>query len=209
MMDRITGETLKTLAEKSPDLAVSIYMPTYRAGIEVKQNHIRFKNLLRKAEDMIKALNFSKDDLLQPARQLIDDHMFWSTQGDGLALFLAEGLFLTYRLPDSFEERVVVNDYFHIKPLLGLLTNEGKYYVMAISQKSARLIQCTRQHCEEVTPDGLPQGIAKALPYDDPESQLQFHTGTQGPGKRPALFRRTSYLRKGRCGLCASPGATS
>ena len=187
-MNRITGETLKMLTEKSPDLAISIYMPTYRAGTEVKQNHIRFKNLLRKAEDMIEALNFSTEDFLQPVRQLVDDHMFWSTQGDGLAVFLADGLFLTYRLPDSFEELVVVNDYFHIKPLFGLLTNERKYYVLAISQKRARLIRCTRQSCEEVTPDDLPQGIAEALPYDDPESQLQYHTGTQGPGKRPALF---------------------
>jgi hypothetical protein len=41
----------------------------------------------------------------------------------------------------------------------------------------------------EVALEGIPGSLAEALRYDDPEKQLQFHTGTpMGTGKRAALF---------------------
>jgi hypothetical protein len=37
--------------------------------------------------------------------------------------------------------------------------------------------------------EGVPKGLSDVLKYDDPEKQLQFHTGTAGTGgKRPAFF---------------------
>ena len=59
-----------------------------------------------------------------------------------------------------------------------------------LSVKTAvRVLRCTRQNCKDVTPEGTPKGIAETLRYDDPQRQLQFHTGTKGgAGKRPAMF---------------------
>jgi len=38
--------------------------------------------------------------------------------------------------------------------------------------------------------EDVPQSIAEALRYDDPEKSLQFHTGTSGGGngERAAMF---------------------
>jgi hypothetical protein len=39
---------------------------------------------------------------------------------------------------------VVVTDRFHIKPLLPLLSGDGRFYVLALSQSEVRLLQGTR-----------------------------------------------------------------
>jgi hypothetical protein len=83
----------------------------------------------------------------------------------------------------------VVGERFHLKPLLPLLSGDGRFYVLALSQAEVRLFQCTRYSVGEVALESIPGSLAEALRYDDPERQLQFHTGTPtGTGKRAALF---------------------
>lgn len=86
---------------------------------------------------------------------------------------------------------MVVSDRFHIKPLLPLLSGDGRFYVLALSQNEVRLIQGTRYSVSEVDLEGVPESLAEALRYNDPEKRLQFHTSTRTPGgkgERPAMF---------------------
>jgi hypothetical protein len=188
-MDVITRDDLEQLVKNRDFPAISIYMPAHRAGPEVRQNPIRFKNLLQRAQDMLDEMGVPGNEILQPARDMVKDDLFWSKQSEGLALFLSSTLFLSFRLPIRFDELVLVTERFHTKPLLTLLSNQAAFYVLALSQEGVRLLQCTRQQFKEVTPEEVPRGIAEALKYDDPQSQLQFHTGTGSRGgQRPAMF---------------------
>jgi hypothetical protein len=111
---------------------------------------------------------------------LLTDSHFWQHQGDGLAVFISPRIFRYYRLPYGFEELVVVTERFHIKPLLPLFSEDGVFYILAISQNRVRLLQCTRYHVRELTPESVPLDLGEALKYDQPEKQHQFHT--TGPG---------------------------
>jgi len=163
-------------------MGVSIYMPTHRTG-DIEQDPIRLKNLLREAAGQLVDYGISMSDaggLLEPAEQLLPDSHFWQHQGDGLAIFISPGIFRYYRLPCSFQELVVVTERFHIKPLLLLFSEDGIFYILAVSQNQVRLLQCTRYHVRELTPESVPSNLAEALKYDQPEKQHQFHT--TGPG---------------------------
>lgn len=191
-MDLLTKAELTTLAEQQAAFAVSIFMPTHRIGREVQQNPIRLKNLLAQARQKLieRGLRSSEaDQLLQPAQTLIDDNGFWQQQQDGLAIFVMPDQFQTYRLPLPFEEQVVVNNHFYLKPVLPLLKDEGHFYILALSQNEVRLLRGTPYSVREVEVEDMPQSLAEALKYDEPEKQLQFHTNTQDMrGDRPALF---------------------
>jgi hypothetical protein len=188
-MDFITRDDLEELVRKQEFPAISIYMPAHRAGPEVRQNSIRFKNLLQKAKEALDEMGIEENDILQPARDLEKDNLFWSNQSEGLALFLSPRIFLSFRLPVRFDELVVVTERFHAKPLLTLLGSEGRFYVVALSQNKPRLLQCSRYYSKDVTPKEVPAGISEALKYDDPQKQLQFHTGAKSPrAERPAMF---------------------
>ncbi|MES1024611.1 hypothetical protein ABN584_17105 [Gloeocapsa sp. BRSZ] len=182
----------KILIEQPKSICVSIYMPTHKLGTQTQQDPIRFKNLIKEAEDkLIEGGMRPQDarDMLARAQQL-DDYQFWQHQSDGLAIFIADNFFGYYQVPLNFDELVVVTDRFHLKPLLQLLTNDGRFYLLALSQNQIRLFQGTRYSVSEIDLKDVPQSIAEALRYDDPEKQLQFHTGTAqgGGGDRAAIF---------------------
>jgi hypothetical protein len=185
-MSILSREELRTLIENPQQPMVSIYMPAHRIG-DIEQDPIRLKNMLKDAEDQLVNYGVRTSDaqaLLEPAQQLLTDSHFWQHQGDGLAIFLSSVLFRYYRLPYSFQELVVVAERFHIKPLLPLFSEDGVFYVLAVSQNRVRLLQCTRYYVWEVTPETVPESLAEALKYDQPEKQQQFHT----TGKGPAMF---------------------
>jgi hypothetical protein len=168
-------------------------MPTHRVGREVQQNPIRLKNLLGKAQDRMVAGGVRASEareLLEPAEMLLHDGLFWQHQSDGLALFVSPETFHHYRLPFDFEELVVVTDRFHIKPLLPLLSGDGRFYVLALSQNEIRLLQGTRYSVSELDLEDVPESLAEALKWDDPEKRLQWHTqtGDRTDGERAAIF---------------------
>jgi hypothetical protein len=45
---------------------------------------------------------------------------------------------------------VIVSERFHVKPLLPLLSGDGRFYVLALSQNEIRLLQGTRYSVEQV-----------------------------------------------------------
>jgi len=183
---------LTTLATESNSTCISIYTLMERLGAETQQNPIRFKNLIRQAEEQLRSLGLRGQDardLLQPAHKL-DTYDFWQHQSDGLAIFLSPNQCRYYCLPIAFPKLAVVTDRFHLKPLLQLLSGDGQFYILALSQNQVRLFQGTRYSVSEVELADVPTSIGEALQYDDPEKSLQFHTGTSqgGSGDRTAMF---------------------
>ena len=181
----LSRSELQALTQKYDDHHISIYMPTEKAGDEVLQNPVRFKNLLDQAEEQLVEQGVRRpgvDALLGPARGLVEDQVFWQRQRDGLALFIAEEFARKYRLPLRFEDTVTVSDRFHIKPLLSVLSNNGRFYVLALSQHETRLLQGTRHRVGEIDLDDreeVPDSIVDILKWEDPEKRLQSHTGTE------------------------------
>lgn len=190
----LSRSEIEILVNQTDRPLVSIFMPTQRVGAEMQQNPIRLKNLVGQAEAELIGYGLRAPQarsLLEPARALVDDGLFWQEQSDGLALLLSPDFFRAYRLPLNFEELVVVADHFHLKPLLPLLSEDGHFYVLALSQNEVRLWQATRYHISEVDLKNMPTSLAEALKYDDPEKQLQFHTASdspRNPGDRQAIF---------------------
>lgn len=184
-MDILDRQDLKRLSQHEDGWHVSIYMPTHRASDQIQQDPIRLKNLLTQAEEALVERGLRRPEaeaLLQPARDLFPDQLFWQNQGDGLALFASGEAFHTFRLPFDFEEKVVVTRRFHLKPLLRLLSGGGRFFVLALSQDRVRLLQGTRYAVGKVDLERVPQSLAEALRLDDPEQRLQWHT-TTGPPK--------------------------
>jgi hypothetical protein len=165
-------------------------MPAHRGGAE--QDPIRWKNLLGQAEERLKASGLCAAEartLLEPARKLLEQPPFWKSQSDGLACFLSPEGMRSYRLPAAFHDQVVVADRFHVKPLLPLLSGNGRFYVLAVSQNRIRVLQGTAHSVHEVDLKGVPASLAQAMQFHDRDEPLMFHTRTAGgTGSWGAIF---------------------
>jgi len=176
--DLFTTETLRELLTIDQGPCVSIYLPTERKGRDTQQSPIRFKNLLREAEAKLIEQGERAPlarEILAPAYALLEDNDFWQHQAEGLALFLHADAFFYYRLPLQFEERVLIHQRFHIKPLLPILQGDGRFYLLKLDQNQVQLFQGTRFSMSEVElgPD-VPQSLAEELQYDEIAPDLQF-----------------------------------
>ncbi|HEX6201531.1 MAG TPA: hypothetical protein VF100_00930, partial [Thermoanaerobaculia bacterium] len=181
-IERVTRDDVAELSAHRGGPHVSIFLPTVRAGQETQQNPIRLKNLLRDAAGRLVERGLDKaaaEELLAPARAMVDDYELWQHQADGLAVFVAQDFLRTYRLPLAFSELAAVEDRFHLKSLFPLFADDGRFYVLALSQNDVRLLEGSRYEVREVPLQDVPKSLADALGHDLTEVHLQFHTGTR------------------------------
>ncbi|MCA1990458.1 MAG: hypothetical protein LDL41_00185 [Coleofasciculus sp. S288] len=199
-MSLLSVEELKTLVEQPEGLCVSIYMPTAEGGLNAQQNPIRFKNLMREAEEHLVEIGLSDTaalELLKSAQEELDEEEFWQHQDKGLAVFITSGVLRYYRLPLIFEELVVVTDHFHFKPLLPLLTGDGLFYVLALSQQDIRLFECTRYSVREIELEDVPKSIDETLQYDETAKDGQFRISTPKGGTNNSFQHAGSFHGQG------------
>ena len=179
-MDRLTRDDLDTLLAAESDCCLSLFMPTHRTGgPELREDAIRFSNLVREADERLREQGCKGLALQQVQRSLEDlrnDEMFWRHQADGLAVFIAGEQRQTVRLPLKFEARCVVGPRFDITPLLPLLQGDGRFYVLAASQNHVRLLQGNRSEMHDIGADALPKSLRDALNIDEYQTHIQHHS---------------------------------
>lgn len=189
----MTRRELAELMSARDDFCLSLYMHTFKKGAEVQQNPVRFKNLLVHAEEQLVSGGMRSPDarrFLEPARNYLENTVFWQHQSEGLALFRSSRELRLFRVPLRFEDLVLVESRFHVKPLLRLFGESERFFLLALSLKQARFFQGTGEGLRQLEPEDMPAGMDDALKYEDIEKQLQFHTRSAPPGRgeRPALF---------------------
>lgn len=209
-MEDLTLDQLNELAQETASPSISMFLPTHRTGQDTQQDPIRFNNLLRDAEKQLRSSGMGPREvskLLKPAEALLIDPYFWMHQYEGLAVFMTSKDFHYYRLPFKVEELLIIARSYYIKPVLPLFTNNGHYYILAISQDEVRLFEGTRHSVGQIDlPEGTPQSLEEALNLDTLQKQLQMQTGTspsitgdgmfhgQGPGDEEQKVWISQYL---------------
>jgi Bacterial archaeo-eukaryotic release factor family 7 len=198
MIQTLSRGSLQALMERQTGPCISLYMPTDRTGVNRQQDKLRIRRLIREIESLLtdqEHLHAAQvKDVLAPIRALLEDEQFWLHTSDGLTIFCSPEVFHAYHLPTRFNEQVVVGDHFYLKPLLPLLTNDGRFYLLALSHTAVRLLACTRYSAEDLKlPEQVPTSLADFLKYEERENDLQWHSsasfGTMGKGSgHPAIF---------------------
>jgi hypothetical protein len=184
LRDTVRRTDIETLAEPHEPPCVSILVPIRGGGVGAAEDRIRLRNVIDEASDVLRSTRVRPLDvkrILAPAKALLSDVASWEGSPGTLALFLALDRWDGFHLPLSLRQRVVVGRSFHVRPLIPLLTEDGRFFVLALSQGGVRLLVGTRDHVHEVRLRGVPQGMSDALRYDDLQRERSFHiSGRQG-----------------------------
>jgi hypothetical protein len=187
-MDTFSAQDLKALIKNRNDYCLSIYLPTYRYGPEVRHNAVRFRKLIDVSWQLLMKGGMkgsTADTFIAPARQLLQNASFWEHPADGIALFLSKKVFRYFRVPSQLREQVLIAQEFFIRPMIPLLHLDKKFYVLALSENNARILQASMQDVTELQVEAMPRSLQDAMRFNTPERQLQYHTGTPKiPGSR-------------------------
>lgn len=204
----IDKQQFESLADISGPHCISIFIPTFRAGQE-QEDRIRYKNALSDVKNQLinrEIPSEEVDGILKEAKARIDDLEFWQHQSDGLAVFIAEGQTHFYELPIHFKPFTYVGKQLYLSPLMPVLVDNAKFFLLAISQGSTRFFEGERYAITEIeTGEYLPKSINDLMKFIEAENQLQHHSGRggdkaaifhgQGGGKDMEDTRLREYVR--------------
>lgn len=164
----VTPTDLQELLAMSGQPCVSIYINADTMG-NADQGRIRFKEAVKRAQ---RELGLDEEpgqheELLRPLRNLIEDDAFWLSQvkRGAVAAFLSPDNVRVRKLLDPMpRDVVVVADTFHVKPLIRLAQDVGRYQLLAVSTHRVTLYEGVRDRLEGVAlhPD-VPRDMAEAL----------------------------------------------
>ena len=168
-MKFVTREELKTLAASRMRNSLSIYMPTYRYAPESRQNSVRLKNLLNKAESLLasrtgKAIESRK--VVNQAWALFENELRDSAfqKASGCAFFLTENSVEFFQTPYSVEENVVVSDRFHIIPLIKTLNETEMFHLVTLTREKVEVVLGSSEALKALPlPEGIPSSFEDAF----------------------------------------------
>lgn len=185
---------LERLMKPMDGRRITLVMPVEREPDKWRKNRIRIKNVARAAEEQLENDGVDQrtiEALVKPTEELEADSRYLVRQGKGLVVLLEDGFARAYQMVEApLDDQAVVGRYFYIRALVPAM-GDPRFYILDLSQGGIRLLRGTDHGVERVDlPDEVPETMAEGLKWDDPESQLQWHTGTGSltPGGRAAMF---------------------
>lgn len=166
-VDIPTSADIRLLTAHRGDMCVSIYLPTTPVTPEAQADRIALKNLAKEAIEQLQEAGADKRRVAALSEQLddlIDDAEFWRFQARSLAVFATPENLRTFRVPNAFERIVAVSDRFHLKPLLRTISFPSACYVLALAQKSVRVIEVSPDlPPAEVKVENMPEDAGRAV----------------------------------------------
>lgn len=208
-----TRSDLNDLLKDHQTVGASLFLPTHRYGSETEQDPIRLNNLIATARAEMKTRGIDADDaetMLAPAVALVRDHTFWQHQDLGLALYLTGGTMMTFQVPISLTEQVVVGPRNYVRPLLPLLADDAPFRVLTMTAEQVELFHATRFALVEAHDPSLPTNVGQDRRESDYENPVQAspvarpNTGTvnisnaQVYGDSPAEWRKSRLVEYAR-----------
>ncbi|MEZ4736177.1 MAG: hypothetical protein R3E79_54510 [Caldilineaceae bacterium] len=194
-LERFEKGEIETLLTVYEGPCLSFFLPTAAAsGHGMPAAPLMLRNLLDQASAQLAAQGMAKPaiaQLLQPVIAMAaPNRELWRYQRNGVAIFVAPDLCLTYHVPLTLPELVVVDRRFYIRPLLPMIDGDDLFYLLALSQNLVRLFQGTRYQMTELALSDTPTSLAEVLRYDEAEQSLQRHSASSDAalGQRPAIF---------------------
>lgn len=183
-MDRLHPKIRKMNDESGTVL--SLYQSTPHDGSDPGTNAIRFKNLIREAEEKLsKHLDWKAlKEQMEVLEDLQSDTVFWNNRSEAFALFLRDGKLLIYNLSEAVEKKVVVQDILHLLPLLSAEQHISAHYVLDIGRDRFSLHHGDGAKYTEIKDHGV---LSFNELYDDLDSDSDVNFGSYA-GKGGVAF---------------------
>ncbi|QNP66045.1 chemotaxis protein [Streptomyces genisteinicus] len=173
--DALTPARLRQLRAHKPYPAVSLTMPTHRAGQDGEQDAVRLRNLMAEAERRLgddgvdRATGAGVRAQLERAVAELDLRQ----AQDGLAILADAQEYQLWRLPRSVPERVVLSDSYLTRNLVSAKAQARPYWVLVVAADRTTLWSGSGETLDEHTGDGFPQ----TRPQEDFDPQREERQG--------------------------------
>ncbi|PKK87121.1 MAG: hypothetical protein CVV63_02125, partial [Tenericutes bacterium HGW-Tenericutes-8] len=174
---------------KSVAPCISIYMPTSRVSVNIKQDMLVFKNLVKEVRSSLERKYANRDikNMMSQLENLAIDQEFWAYALDGLAVFASLEDMLIYRIETTVEPIAIVASSFHLKPLTQYYQVEETFTILALDAESFSVYEGNQLEIKSIElPKDAKTTLSSVLGTQKTNS---FHThGTYGGASDGSVF---------------------
>jgi len=174
---------LRTLAGSEGFPRVSLFFPTHPTYPDSQQDPIRLSNGLKEAERQLTEAGWRESDvaeLVAEAAARDKDDVFWQYQDEGLAVFIEPGNTRWIKLPEAVPELTVVANRYHIRPLIPVLRDKGRFHVLAVTEDGARFFNGTQDGLRQIPVQDMPESAEKVWQRTEFDRDVGFHSRDRG-----------------------------
>lgn len=165
---------------------VSIYIPTHKTFPQAEQDPIRLSNALKEAEKQLAEAGVGRtEDLISAARQRTEEQKFWRYQDHGLAVLIEDGATRWLKLPKRVPELTIVGERYHVRALIDIFADSGRFHVLATTRDSVRFFDAAEREFEQVKIDELPSNLDEIKGRTDFDDQAGYHARSRGSAASP------------------------
>lgn len=183
----ITKKKFNELLAYRHDPVVSIFTPTTRTS-NFQKDQLFLKNALQDARQRLEDRGMTSKEahqFLAKGYELLDNEEYWNYLSDGLALFIGPNLFENFELPISFDETMMIGEKFYLRPVLPMMSGEGRFFLLALSLNEVKFYEGTKHSITPVIIEDLvPEDMESVLIDEGAKEALQMHQG----GGSQAIF---------------------
>lgn len=165
---------------------ISVYVSLDPTGREGLGDRLRLGRALNKAEQQLLMRGYTKQavaDLTAPAHRLHETPA-WQSRGHALALLIGPGTERVMRMDTDVEEEAWGDDHFHIRPLLPLVVDSDRFYLLAISEHHVQFYEGNSAELRALPLAGLPRNVEDAVQADQKDRVVQPHMALTGAAGR-------------------------
>ena len=165
------AQDVKELAAWSEPWCVSAFVPGHEPEGRQDGDLLRLRNMLRDAERELVTLGMRQKEaagLLESALPAeLTDRTSVEFHRGGIGLFVSPGLHRVYRIPFDMPELATVGRRFHLKPALGALVRDRRFFVLTLTKGRARVYLGELNGLGPVEIPGMPDGFEDVTQYDE------------------------------------------
>lgn len=158
MTDALTKQRLCELANEAGAPCISLFLATHVAPRSSKRDAGRLERLLQRTRRQLKTSDADDCELnaqFAALNPLLHDRKFWRQQSLGLAVFVGAQHCSWFRLPIRVPESATLASRFQLRPLLPLLSESGRFFILSLNRSGVRLFECTEDVATEFQIAGL------------------------------------------------------
>lgn len=151
MIDR---SLVHRLSQVSKEWCISVYVPKKRNDKKYELDQLKFNNSLKEALEHLQHRGLKKeeaDDFIEPLKSLPErDYLYNRYQPGVLAIFFNSENLDVVEVPVADEQLVYVGKEFYLRPVLSLLNDLERFFLLTLGPKRILLYEGTEQSIVQV-----------------------------------------------------------
>jgi hypothetical protein len=190
-MNAILREDWNSLVHVKGGPCASLYVALDPVGHEGMGDRLRLQKAAESAERQLLDRGYDRHQvtkLLQPV------HDFpltpsWGRRGKSMAILLGPNTSRFLKLTQPVAEEAWGEDHLHLRPLLPLVVESDRFYLLTISENRVQLYAGNGEELSPLDVAGLPKNLDEVTQLDVEDRGSQTHSANAGGlGRRGAIF---------------------